>query len=133
MILVDSSVWIDWLNAEDTAQTDALARLLDEPESPVICDRVLQEVLQGIRDDRHADNIERTLTALTCLDTGGVKLALASAALYRGLRKQGITIRAGNDIVIAALCMQYKLQLLHCDRDFDAIAKVTRLDVWTGK
>ena len=65
MILVDSSVWIDWINGVDARHTESLDRLLDRSESPLICDRVVQEVLQGIRDDRKADNIERILMALT--------------------------------------------------------------------
>lgn len=127
MILVDTSVWIDWLLDHDTLAAQTLDSLLDEPGAIVLCDRIVQEVVQGIRDDAEAREVERRLRVFECLDTGGVALALASAELYRKLRKKGITIRSSNDVVIAALCIQHSLALLHNDRDFDLLAKHTAL------
>ncbi len=129
MILVDTSVWIDWLRNHDNTATETLNALLDQPAQLVLCDRVVQEILQGIRDDKEVREVERHLRLFACLDTGGLDLALASAKLYRQLRKKGITIRAGNDVVIAALCIQHDIGLLHSDRDFEAIARHTALQI----
>lgn len=129
MILIDSSIWIDWLSTRDTPGTRRLDALLDTPITLFICDRILQEVLQGIRDDKRAREINNQLAVFECLDTGGVDLAQASAALYRGLRKKGVTVRGATDVLIAALCIEHQLTLLHNDRDFDAIAKHSALRV----
>jgi predicted nucleic acid-binding protein len=127
MILVDTSVWIDWLNGRAHQATDRLDQLLDEPIQLVLCDRVVQEIVQGIRDDRDAREVEKKLGVFDCLDTGGRELALASAARYRQLRKQGVTIRSSNDVLIAELCIQHGIAVLHNDRDFDVIAKHIKL------
>lgn len=129
MILIDSSVWIDWLSARDTQGTKRLDALLDTPVTLFICDRILQEVLQGIRDDERAREVEKQLAIFECLDTGGLELAKMSAELYRGLRKKGVTVRGSIDVLIAALCIEHRLKLLHNDRDFDAIAKHSALRV----
>jgi predicted nucleic acid-binding protein len=131
MILVDTSVWIDWFNGRAHPSTDKLDQLLDEPIQLVLCDRVVQEIVQGIHDDADAREVERKLSVFDCLDTGGRALALASAARYRQLRKLGVTIRSSNDVVIAELCIQHGIAVLHNDRDFDVIAKHTKLKLAT--
>jgi predicted nucleic acid-binding protein len=129
MILIDSSIWIDWLSSRDTPGTKKLDALLDTPITLFICDRVLQDVLQGVRDDARVREINKQLAIFECLDTGGVELARASAELYRGLRKKGVTVRGSIDVLIAALCIEHRLTLLHNDHDFDAIAKHSALRV----
>jgi predicted nucleic acid-binding protein len=129
MILIDSSIWIDWLSTRDTPGTKKLDALLDTPITLFICDRILQEVLQGVRNDARAREINRQLAIFECLDTGGVELARASAELYRGLRKKGVTVRGSVDVLIATLCIENRLSLLHNDRDFDVIAKHAALRV----
>jgi predicted nucleic acid-binding protein len=129
MMLIDSSIWIDWLSTRDTPGTKKLDALLDTPITLFICDRILQEVLQGVRDDARAREINRQLAIFECLDTGGVELARASAELYRGLRKKGVTVRGTIDVLIATLCIENRLSLLHNDRDFDVIAKHAALRV----
>lgn len=127
MILIDSSIWIDWLSSRDTPGTKKLDALLDTPITLFTCDRILQEVLQGVRDDIRAREINKQLSIFECLDTGGIELARASAELYRGLRKKGLTIRGSIDVLIATLCIEHSLTLLHNDRDFDVIAKHSAL------
>jgi predicted nucleic acid-binding protein len=129
MILIDSSIWIDWLSTRDTPGTQKLDALLDTPITLFICDRILQEVLQGVRDDPRAREINKQLDVFECLDTGGVELARTSAELFRGFRKKGVTVRGSIDVLIAALCIEHKLSLLHNDRDFDVIAKHSALRV----
>jgi predicted nucleic acid-binding protein len=129
MILIDSSIWIDWLSARHTPGTNKLNALLDTPITLFTCDRILQEVLQGVRDDMRVREINKQLSIFECLDTGGIELACASAELYRGLRKKGLTIRGSIDVLIATLCIEHSLTLLHNDRDFDVIAKHSALRV----
>jgi predicted nucleic acid-binding protein len=129
MILIDSSIWIDWLPNRDTPGTRRLDALLDTPITLHICDRILQEVLQGISDEARARDVTKQLSVFSCLNTGGGDLAHLSAALYRGLRKKGVTVRGSTDVLIAALCIEHRLRLLHNDRDFDAIAKHSALQI----
>ena len=119
MILVDSSVWIDYFRGINTRQSDTLDSLLgDEPLA--IGDLVLTEVLQGLQQD-HA--FDRALTMLGTLDlivVGGPDVAVEAARNYRRLRAFGITMRKTIDTVIATRCIVSGYELLHDDRDFDA-------------
>ncbi len=117
MIVVDSSVWIGQLRNQSS---DAVNRLdkIDDPASIIVGDLVLFEVLQGARDDAHAQRIERNLRRFqftTMLDDRTASLA---AANYRHLRGLGITVRRSVDVLIATYCIQNGHQLLHQDRDF---------------
>lgn len=118
MILVDSSVWIDYFRGVNTRQSDTLDSLLgDEPLA--IGDLVLTEVLQGFQQD-HA--FDRALTMLGTLDlivVGGPDVAVEAARNYRRLRAFGITMRKTIDTVIATRCIVSGYELLHDDRDFD--------------
>jgi predicted nucleic acid-binding protein len=121
MILVDSSVWIDYFNGESTWQTD----LLDEYLSfiPIIMgDLILTEVLQGFRSEKDFDTAKTFLDALPFRQMGGYRVAVESARNYRKLRKAGITVRKTIDVIIATFCIIEGLTLLHDDRDFDPIA-----------
>ena len=129
MILIDSSIWIDWLSSRDTPGTKKLDALLDTPITLFICDRVLQEILQGVRDDTRIREINKHLSIFECLDTGGIDLARISAELYRGLRKKGVTIHGSIDVLIATLCIEHDLKLLHNDRIFDVIVEHSAMRV----
>jgi hypothetical protein len=118
MILVDSSVWIDYFNGNRTWQTD----LLDESLSyrPIIIgDLILAEVLQGFQSDKDFKAAKSHLDALPFIQIGGYEVALKSAQNYRSLRKIGITVRKTIDVIIATFCIIEGLTLLHDDRDFD--------------
>jgi predicted nucleic acid-binding protein len=127
MILVDSSVWIDWLRGNDNWPCRRFRELLQEGAELVTCDRILQEVTQGIATEKMAAQVEARMLRLTCLDTGGIATARIAATYFRKLRALGLTIRSSNDVVIAALAIEHKLSLLHNDRDFEAIALHTAL------
>ncbi len=117
MILVDSSVWIDFFNGIENAETDKLNEILGL-EEVVIGDLILAEVLQGFRSDTDYKAAKNVLTSLTVHDLLGKELAIKSANNFRKLRKKGITIRKTVDVIIATYCIENKIPLLFTDKDF---------------
>ncbi len=122
MWIVDSSVWIDYFNGKVTPHTDTLDRALGQRELAV-GDIILTEVLQGFRHDKDFVQAQHALLCLPVLEMGGVDMALRSAANYRYLRKQGLTVRKTIDCIIATFVIQHRFELLHDDRDFDSFAR----------
>jgi predicted nucleic acid-binding protein len=112
VILVDSSVWIDFFNGRATPQTDLLARLIPR-QRLLVGDLIVTEVLQGFRDDHEFERARRALAELP--------YAQASAQNYRRLRQSGITMRRTIDVIIATFCILNSDVLLHADRDFDVM------------
>jgi predicted nucleic acid-binding protein len=119
MILVDSSVWIDYFRGTATAQTDKLEALLGN-EALAIGDLILTEVLQGFAVQREFNEARRLMGSLAFVVLGGDDVAIEAANNYRKLRTLGITVRQTIDTVIATRCIVSGYQLLHDDRDFDA-------------
>lgn len=118
MILVDSSVWIDYFNGTDSPEAECLDGVLGV--SPVaIGDLILTEVLQGFRHDKDYKAAKRLLNELTIFELLGTKMALKSADNFRTLRKNGITIRKTADVIIATFCIEQNMPLLFSDRDFN--------------
>ena len=121
MILVDSSVWIDYFNGRSTWQTDTLDDLLSDV--PVIMgDLILAEILQGFRSDKDFESAKSYLSDLPFRQMGGYQVAVQSAQNYRALRKRGVTVRKTIDVIIGTFCILEGLSLLHDDRDFDPMA-----------
>lgn len=118
MILVDSSVWIDYFNGISSPQTDRLDGLLGL-EPVAIGDIVLTEVLQGFADERAFERAREALEALHLIEIAGPVVALEAARNYRRLRAKGITVRKTIDTLIATRCIRDALPLLYADRDFD--------------
>ncbi|MFZ3180725.1 MAG: PIN domain nuclease [Methylocystis silviterrae] len=118
MILVDSSVWIDYFRGVASPETDRLDRLLEE-ELVAIGDLILTEVLQGFDRDRDFNRAQKFLTTLTIVELGGKEIALRAAKNYRKLRGLGVTPRKTIDTIIATCCIEKDLPLLYSDRDFD--------------
>lgn len=117
MILVDSSVWIDYFRAADTPQVALLDSVLGR--SPVaVGDLIAAEVLQGVRSEREFKLVKQTLETFDHIDLVGYGLAVKASANYRTLRAMGITIRKTIDTLIATRCIEDGLMLLHADRDF---------------
>jgi hypothetical protein len=117
MILVDSSVWIDYFNGKDTVQTTKLDELLGV-ELLGIGDLILTEVLQGFRADTDYRIAKKMLTSLMVFNLLGLEVAIKSADNFRALRKQGITIRKTVDVIIATFCIETGYSLLFSDKDF---------------
>ena len=122
MILVDSSVWIDYFKGTITAQTEKLDRLLGR-EPLAIGDLILTEVLQGFSNERDFNLARKMLTSLMVVHVGGQEIALQAAQNFRALRNAGVTVRKTIDTVIATRCIESGYDLLHNDRDFDPFAK----------
>jgi len=121
MILVDSSVWIDYFNGKRSWQTDLLDHMLSNV--PIIMgDLILTEVLQGFKSDKDYETAKNYLDKLPFRQMGGYNVAIQSAQNYRQLRKAGVTVRKTIDIIIATFCIIEGLTLLHDGRDFDPIA-----------
>mgnify|MGYP003402406976 CR=1 FL=1 len=117
MILVDSSVWIDYFNGVEKPETAKLDSLLGI-ESIAVGDIILTEVLQGFKSDRDYQIAKDLFTSLTIFELINTQLAIQSADNYRYLRKKGITIRKTIDVIIATFCLQNNLSLLFIDQDF---------------
>lgn len=130
MILIDTSVWIDFLTGRETAATRTLESLIHAREDLCICGLVLTEVLQGIRDAREYEKTRDILLELLFLPMDR-ETFLSAAMIYRSCRSQGITIRNSVDCLIAAACIQHGSQLLHSDKDFDRIASKFDLRITT--
>ncbi len=128
MIFVDSSVWIDYFNDQQTRSVELLESLLGS-EPLIIGDIVLTEVLQGFRNDREYLVAEELLTSLSVRNVLNTELALESARNFRYLRKRGITVRKTLDSIIATFCIRSNLLLLHSDRDFDPFEEHLGLQV----
>jgi predicted nucleic acid-binding protein len=117
VILVDSSVWIDYFNGTETRETHLLDGLLGV-EPLLIGDLILIEVLQGFRDDRDYRRAKTALDRLIFEPMLGRDMALESAQNYRKLRALGVTVRKTIDVIIATFCLRGRHRLLHSDRDF---------------
>ena len=122
MILVDSSVWIDYFRGTSTPQTDALDSSLGR-DPIVIGDLILAEVLQGFDGDNAFEEARRRLSVLHFVEIGGFDVALEAAKNFRFLRSKGVTIRKTIDTLIATRCIADDLSLLYSDRDFDPFVK----------
>ena len=118
MIVVDSSVWIDFFRGAATSQCDRLEELLGG-EIVAIGDLVLTEVLQGFNRETDYRQALNLLTGLTIIEIGGRDIALAAARNYRTLRLLGVTVRKTIDTLIATRCIEDDYALLYSDRDFD--------------
>ena len=127
MILVDSSVWIDYFNGQSTKQTDYLDEVLSI-EPVAIGDLILTEVLQGFRDDGDFETAKRLLKELTIYEMLGTERAIRAAQYYRSLRKRGVTVRKSSDVIIRSFCIDEKIPLLFSDRDFLPMVRHLNLD-----
>lgn len=128
MILVDTSVWINLLSLKPKQ------RLTDEQLAKVVtCPPVIQEILQGIRDDLAYQRLKNSLLALPILGNPiSLDLYLQAAEIFRQGRSKGFSIRSGVDCLIAAIAISHRLPIWHADRDFDTIAKFTALKIASG-
>ena len=122
MILVDSSVWIDYFKGTITAQTEILDKLLGH-EPLAIGDLILTEVLQGFAEEHDFNEARKMLTSLMVVELGGREIAIQAAKNFRALRVLGVTVRGTIDTLIATRCIKSGYDLLHNDRDFDPFTK----------
>lgn len=128
-ILVDTTIWVDWFKGFDSPQTNRVATYLTMNYPIWTAPVLIQETLQGVRNDNQFELIKTSLFALNCFQIDPITMAVESASLYRQLRKNGVTIRKANDCLIAQFALQADMTLLHNDSDFDLIASLTPLKV----
>lgn len=122
MILVDSSVWIDYFNGVASVQTNQLDRFLGF-DLVITGDLILAEVLQGFTTERDFNDARKVLTSLAIVELGGEAIAIRATRNFRTLRRMGITVRKTIDTIIATRCIENDYELLHNDRDFEPFAK----------
>ncbi|HEB02856.1 MAG TPA: PIN domain nuclease [Nitrospirae bacterium] len=127
MILVDTSVWIDFLNGVDSPHRKVLHRLIDDDEDVAITEIILTEILQGINQDKLYETLKDYLLEFPLYKAKGVETFVEAARIYRECRKKGKTVRKTVDCIIAAICMENDLTLLHKDSDFNHIEACTGL------
>jgi predicted nucleic acid-binding protein len=128
VVIVDTTVWVDYLRGVTNPETDWVHGELDRQRLG-LTDVILCEVLQGVRDERTANDVERQLLKLEVLDMCGVDLAREAARNYRTLRGRGHTVRKTIDCLIATFCIREQHSLLHRDRHFDPFEEFFELSV----
>ena len=129
-VLVDSSVWIDFINNVENDQTNILTDLFVNESYVCICPAILQEVLQGIKEDKDFNRVKKDLGTFDVLQVDALEAAHEAVNIYRKLRKKGVTIRRSNDCLIAYYAIFHKARILHKDRDFTKIAEHTDLQLF---
>jgi predicted nucleic acid-binding protein len=130
VIVVDTSVWIDFLNDDQTPQAERCAELIERGEPVALTDIVLTEILQGLRSEHEAQLVERHLRAFPILRLDQLEAFVLAAELYRTARRAGVTIRKTLDCLIAAPCVRTGAPILHADSDFDLLASCTPLRIY---
>lgn len=131
MLVVDSSVWIDFFNDAQHPAVEQLAFMLDRGEVRlVVPNLVLYEVLRGFRHEAPYRAARRLMESLAVEDIAGADLARAATQHYRSLRAQGVTVCSPIDVLVAAFCIERDYALLHRDRDFQAFEDLRGLRGW---
>ncbi len=128
MVIIDTTVWIDYLRGIRNGESEWLDRALDRQRLG-LTDLIFCEVLQGIPDNRAFIHVQRELQKFEVFETGGVELAIAAAQNFRKLRQRGHTVRKTIDCLIASYCLREGHSLLHRDRDFDPFETLLGLSV----
>ncbi|HDH11786.1 MAG TPA: PIN domain nuclease [Nitrospirae bacterium] len=130
MILVDTSVWINFLNGRNTKSRRILHALLEDEAEICLSEIILMEILQGIRDDNQLAGIKDYLLAFPVLINTPVQSYIHASDIYRRCRKKGFTVRKPVDCLISAVALENDAMLFHNDSDFEKIAKVSDLRLY---
>jgi len=128
MVIVDTTVWIDYLRGLQNAETNYFDRELGRQRFG-LTDLILCEILQGLKGEHASNRVLRELRRFELFESGGEELAVAAARNFRNLRRQGHTVRKTIDCLIATYCLRHGHSLLHRDRDFDPFEKILGLVV----
>lgn len=126
MVMVDTSVWIDYFNGQENPYTDRLDDMLSY-EIVLIGDIILAEILQGFKSDYQFNQAKKNLDSLTCLSICNKEVAIKSAENYRFLRGKGVTVRKTTDMLIGTFCIEHRFPLLFSDRDFQPMVDYLNL------
>jgi predicted nucleic acid-binding protein len=126
MIVVDSSIWIDYFNGKINKKTDWLDEALGI-EPIIVGDIILAEVLQGFQNEKDFKTAKNLLLEFPFMEMLGQELAIKSSMNYRSLRQKGITVKKTMDVMIGTFCIHHNFSLLHNDKDFDPLEKHLKL------
>ncbi len=129
MIVVDTTVWVDFFRGRDAPHVRLFAALLDRDERLGLTDVILTEILQGLITDVDIQRVERALSGFDVLRLESLDDFRRAAVLYRTARRHGVTVRKTIDCLIASVCVRESAPILHADRDFDLLAGCTELEV----
>lgn len=129
MIVVDTSIWIDFFRGKSTRKVDQFVTLVEDDAGIAITDVVLTEILQGLRSESDVRKVERRLALFDILRLDDLDDFRRAAALYRGARRKGVTIRRTLDCLIASVCIREAVPILHADADFDRLANCSDLQI----
>ncbi|MBO9729253.1 MAG: PIN domain nuclease [Chitinophaga sp.] len=129
-LIFDTSIWVDFIHKKSTPQTTLLKYYLEHKCEIPLIPVILQEFLQGIREDNQHKKIVEVLRWHTRLELPHMTGAIGASSLFRRLRQKGVTIRKSNDCLIAYYAIRFDLELVHNDRDFDLISANTNLKTW---
>jgi predicted nucleic acid-binding protein len=130
MILVDTSVWIDFFRGENTPERWRLHELIEDEEEISISDIILAEILQGIKEDKKILSTRNYLLEFPIYEPKGVSTYIEAARIFRLCGKKGKTIRSTIDCIIAAVCLENNLSILHKDKDYNVIRECAGLKVF---
>ncbi|MBT8338357.1 MAG: PIN domain nuclease [Gemmatimonadetes bacterium] len=128
-MLVDSSAWVEYLRRTESPTNVRLRELLAARRRVAITEPIVFEVLMGAQSEAHADRLRRLLVSLELRPLEGLRDAERAAQIYRGCRRRGHTVRSSVDCLIAAVALRADLPVLALDRDFEAIAEETGLEL----
>lgn len=129
MIVVDTTVWIDFFKGSGTYEDRHLQELINDDQHVALTDLIYCEILQGIRDDAEMAQIRTLLLQYPILRLENLAMFEQAAMIYRACRKRGLTIRKTIDCLIAAVCITHDAKLFHHDSDFERIARATSLKI----
>ena len=129
MIVVDTSVWVDFFRDQSTPKVEKFVALVEDDAGIAITDVILTEILQGLRSERDVRRVERRLEFFEVLRLNDLDDFRRAATLYRDARRKGVTIRRTLDCLIASVCIREGVPLLHADVDFDRLASCSALRV----
>jgi predicted nucleic acid-binding protein len=128
-LIIDTSVWIDFFNGRRNRHSEFLTNAIESGKPIFLHSMILMEILQGFRSDRDHDAVKDILLSYDFVNENAISDAIGASDLFRSLKKKGVTIRKSLDCMIAYAAIKNGMPLLHRDRDFDTIAKHTRLKV----
>jgi predicted nucleic acid-binding protein len=129
LIVVDTTVWIDFLNGRDEPHVDQLATMIEADAGIALTDVTLTEVLQGVRDEAQVRLVDERLCAFEVLRLDTLDDFRRAALLYRTARRRDVTIRRTIDCLIASVCIREQLPIMHNDTDFDRLAECSALRI----
>lgn len=130
MIVIDTSIWIDVLNEKESPKARRCIELLEGGAPIALTDVIFTEILQGLRTDKEAAEVEGYLRAFPILRLDSIDDFALAASLYRQTRRAGVTIRKTLDCLIASPCVREGIPIMHADRDFDRLASCTPLETF---